>query len=109
MEIAILLGVVTWLALNVYASRRSIRDELASPGQRIAQLCFVWLVPILGAIVTLAVLRNTPEPSNGTYRKEPEIREEYVTGLGRLNDRGYIRSPDDNFHSMGGSGDAAPD
>jgi hypothetical protein len=108
MEIAILLGVAALLVLNIYASRRSIRDQLVSPTQRIAQLCFVWLVPILGAIVTLAVLRNTLEPSEGTYRKEPDLGEQYVTGLGRLNERGYIRSPDDNFHPMGG-GDAAPD
>lgn len=108
MELIALIGIAGWVALNVYASRRSIRDELASPAQRIAQLLFIWLVPILGAIVTLAVLRNSPEPSRGTYRKEPDMGDQYVTGFGRLNERGYIRSPDDVLHPTGG-GDAAPD
>lgn len=39
---------------------------------------------------------------DGTYRKEPDMGERYVTGFGRLNDRGYIRSPDDNFHPVEG-------
>lgn len=108
MEIVPTVGFVVPVGLNLVASRRSLRDALATPGQRMGQVLFVWLVPILGALVVLAVTRSAPKRSRGTYRSEPDVGAQYVTGFGRLNDRGYVRSPDDAFHLTSG-GDASPD
>lgn len=102
------MGFISLLALNTHASRQSLRDKLSSAGQRMAQLFLIWLVPVLGALIVLAVSKNAPQRGQGSYPQTPDLGDQYVTGLGRLNDRGYIRSPDDHFHSAGGS-DAAPD
>lgn len=102
MEIVSYLIVLALLALNWYASRRCINDPLNSRGQRLAQLAAVWLVPILGPLTVIALSRNAPEASNGKYREVPDVGDQHVTGFGRLNDRGYIRSPDDNIHPMDG-------
>ena len=108
MDIFLVVAVLTFLGLNWYASRQCLRDSLVSTRQRFAQLAFVWLIPLLGALIVIAISRNTPEPSCGRYREDPDVGDQYVTGLGRLNDRGYIRSPDENFHSMAGH-EGAPD
>lgn len=105
MEIILILGLI---ALNAYASRQCFRDIFSSCGQRLAQIAFIWIVPFLGAALALRLSRNEPEQSSGTYREELSVADEYVTGLGRQNSRGYISAPDDNFHSVGGS-DASPD
>ncbi len=108
MEIIILLGLVALVALNVYASRQCFRDAFPSRGQRLSQIVFIWVVPFVGAVLALRLLRTEPKQGTGTYREEPNIGDEYVTGLGRQNSQGYISSHDDNFHSVGGS-DASPD
>lgn len=108
MEIILLIGLVTLIALNAYASRQCDRDTFSSRGQRSAQIAFIWMLPVVGALLALRLSRNEPEQSTGTYRAEPNLGDEYVTGLGRQNSRGYISSPDDNFHSTE-SGDASPD
>jgi hypothetical protein len=108
LELLLLIGFISLLALNTHASRLSLRDELVSPSQRKAQLLLIWLLPVLGALLVMAVTNHAPARSKGSYPPEPDVGDQLVTGLGRLNERGYIRSPDDHFHSGGGS-DAAPD
>lgn len=56
------------LTMNVWATILVVRDSLSEPFQRIAQLLIVWLLPILGAIVVLAVHRSAEKPS-GKYRE----------------------------------------
>jgi hypothetical protein len=107
MDIAFSLLVLVLLVLNWYASQRCFRDPLISSGQRAAQLAIVWLVPVLGALTVIALSRNTSERSTGKYRENPDPGDQYVTGLGRLNERGYIRSPDDNIHPMGSGHDSS--
>ena len=107
MEIVLTIGLVALVDLNVYASFRCYRNALSSLGQRLAQIAFIWTVPLFGAALALRLLSGEPEKSAGVYPAETSSREEYVTGLGRQNSDGYIISPDDNFHSAGGS-DASP-
>jgi hypothetical protein len=108
MELILLIGLIALIALNAYATRQCYRDAGSSGGQRLSQIAFIWVVPVVGAVLALRLLRNEPEQSTGTYPAESNAGDEYVTGLGRQNSRDYISSPDDNFHSTGG-GDASPD
>jgi hypothetical protein len=108
MEIILIIGLIALMALNAYASHQCFRDNFSSREQRLAQIAFIWIVPFLGAALALRLSRNEPEQSSRTYQDEPSVADEYVTGLGRQNSRGYISSPDDNFHSVG-CGDASPD
>ena len=59
--------VVLWL--NGRATFLILYDELSEPQQRKLQLMLVWLLPLLGAIVVLAVHRPKEKPS-GKYPEE---------------------------------------
>ncbi len=61
------------LGLNVFATSRILRDGYSEKAQRIAQLLFVWLVPVIGSIAIWGMYRSE-EKSTGTYRdvEEPD-------------------------------------
>jgi len=69
----ILIVVITLvlLCLNVFATRLIHRDEHSEKSQRNAQLLFVWLVPVIGAIAIWGMYRSE-EKSTGKYRDRPE-------------------------------------
>ncbi|NZA25661.1 hypothetical protein H0E84_04640 [Luteimonas sp. SJ-92] len=50
-----IVALLALLTLNAIASVAVLRDPVATPGRRSAQLAIVWLLPVLGAIVCLAV------------------------------------------------------
>ena len=56
-------------AMSVKASFLIVRDDLAEPNQRTAQLLLVWLVPIIGALIVFAVHRKL-EPLSRKYRED---------------------------------------
>jgi hypothetical protein len=45
---------------NVYASLVIVRSPLATPSQKVAQTLVVWLVPVLGALIVLAIHKQPP-------------------------------------------------
>jgi|GEM_PF-4375036 len=55
--LAVTLGIV---ALNAYASFTIFKSQEVARSKKRAQLLFVWLIPILGAIIALAVYRPPP-------------------------------------------------
>ena len=55
--------VVVLIALNVYASRLALRSQLNDKPQKKAQLLLVWLVPALGAFLTIHVLKGSTRGS----------------------------------------------
>jgi hypothetical protein len=57
-------------ALNIWASWRICADDLSTRLQQWAQFAFVWLVPIVGALVTLQLKRKELERGSGTYPGE---------------------------------------
>lgn len=97
METIFLIVLVALIALNVYASRQSYRDALSSRGQRLGQIAFIWLVPVVGAVLALRLTSNEAEQSTGTYRDEPNMADEFAAS-GRLNSQEYISPIGDNFH-----------
>ena len=52
--------VLVSIALQVLATRRVRRDISFEPQQRSLQLWLIWLVPILGASMVLAMLHGEP-------------------------------------------------
>lgn len=69
MDIALVLLVAAIpLWLNVKATAAVVRDALSERPQKAAQLLFVWLVPLIGAIVVLGVHRPREAPTR-QYRE----------------------------------------
>lgn len=64
---------------NVWATRAVLKDDLSTPSQRLTQLALVWLVPLLGAALTLHFKRVDDEPSAGHYRETPNPGGDMVT------------------------------
>src|SRR4051812_23449661 len=64
-------------ALNLWATWLVFGDNLASWGQRLAQFAFVWLVPVIGALITLHLKRKEPERGSGTYREIPDAGDDH--------------------------------
>jgi hypothetical protein len=99
METLLMIGLLLLTILNMYASIKFYRDFFPSRNQGVAQIAFIWFLPMLGAALILRLLRNELQQSIGKYPAKPNVGDEYVTGLGRLNSEGYLSSPDDNFLS----------
>jgi H+/Cl- antiporter ClcA len=59
-SLVLLFGLV---GLNAYASVLIARDKTKQPGQRIAQTVFVWLIPILGALLVVHLMRSVAPSS----------------------------------------------
>lgn len=68
---------IALLGLNVKATLQISRDTLSTSSQRLWQFALVWLVPILGAVVTLAVHRTVEEPSR-RYRTQPDPGDDFA-------------------------------
>jgi hypothetical protein len=62
------------VGLNVKATILIARDTLSTLSQKSWQLALVWFVPVLGAIITLAVHKSVAEPSR-RYRESLESGE----------------------------------
>lgn len=67
--LTMVLGLI--LALNVKATLFVVRDQLSERNQRLIQICLVWLLPIVGSFIVLAVHRRE-EKHSGQYLREPE-------------------------------------
>ncbi len=65
------------IALNVWATRLVLRDPLITKHQRQSQLTLIWLLPLVGALLVLAVHRKEENPSR-THRSEPDPGDDYA-------------------------------
>ncbi len=65
------------IGLNVKATLLIAKDTLSTPPQKRWQMALVWLVPVFGAVVTLAVHRQVEEPSR-QYRKGPDPGDDFA-------------------------------
>ena len=66
------------VALNAWTMLAVLRDTLSTRGQRIAQLAFIWLLPVVGALLTLHLKRSAPEASMGCYRDAPDAGDDFA-------------------------------
>jgi hypothetical protein len=63
--------------LNAWATRAVLLDGLSSRSQRAAQITFVWLVPLIGALLTLYLKRGHSEAPSGRYREDRELGDDF--------------------------------
>ena len=66
-----LISLVAVLWLNIKATIAVQRDHLSGQNQRLMQLALVWLLPVIGAVIVLAVNRPA-EKATRKYREPPE-------------------------------------
>ena len=76
-EILIIAIVVFGVALAVTATFRVIKER-ESTGRTAAQLAFVWLLPMLGPMVTIQLLRREAERGPGVYPTDSSTLEDGV-------------------------------
>ena len=76
----ILAAVTILLVLNILASFRCLRFVLSPKTERISQLCLVWAIPMIGALIVLHMLRTGDDPSPGTYSADLGAVPEVVSG-----------------------------
>ena len=65
-----LAGLVAVLWLNIRATLAIRRDDLSDQKQSVVQVALVWLLPVVGAVIVLAVHRPT-EKASRKYRDPP--------------------------------------
>jgi hypothetical protein len=58
--------------INVWATWRVVYDDLSSSLQKVALVTLTWILPTLGALLVLHVLRKHPERRSGRYPDEPD-------------------------------------
>jgi hypothetical protein len=63
--------------LSTWATFRIAGDDLSSRNQRIAQTVFVWLLPILGAMLVLHLQRKELERGSGKYSEQPDPGDDF--------------------------------
>jgi len=84
MEIVLtIVAVAIPLWLNVWATRMILQDALSERPQKIAQILLVWLLPLLGAIVALAVHRKE-EKGPGVYPTQKDLNNDLPPLTGSL-------------------------
>ena len=66
------------VGLAIFASIRIERERPENNLQRIGQWTFTWLVPIIGPLVTIQLLRREPERSDGEFSPEPTVPDTWV-------------------------------
>ena len=77
METAFVLSVVAIvLWLNIKATLAVRRDAYSVRAQKFLQLLFIWIVPIAGSVVVLAIHRPD-EKHSGKYREEMHPPDDY--------------------------------
>ena len=65
-EIVLVLMAVASLALAMVASSRVLRERDGF-ARSVAQLALVWLIPIIGPLITIYLLRRDAPRGSGTY------------------------------------------
>ena len=70
------IGLVTVLWLNIKATKAALRDDLSDRNQRLMQLALVWLLPVIGAVIALAINRRA-EKASRKYRDAPEPKPDH--------------------------------
>ena len=88
---------------NLHVSWKVLRDEATSPKQRAGQVAVVWVVPLLGALLTLYLKRDQQEEASRKYREVPDPGDDF--GHSGRAQRHVIDKPE--VHPE--SGDAMPD
>jgi hypothetical protein len=78
MEIGLVVAAVLIpLLLNARATQLIVQDVLCDRRQKVAQLLLIWFVPIIGALIVLAVHRRA-EPPSRQYREAADAGDDFA-------------------------------
>ena len=80
------------VALAAFASLRVI-NERETLARALAQIAFVWLIPLIGPLATLHFLRKEPERGSGRYSSDGSL----------LEAEGSFNQRDATFGKVGGN------
>ena len=69
---------VVFVLLNAWATRAAFSEHLLSRGQYIAQVIFVWIVPIIGPLLTLYLKRSQTDTPSGRYGGAPDAGDDFA-------------------------------
>jgi ABC-type nickel/cobalt efflux system permease component RcnA len=73
------IAAIVWLLLNVAVTSTVARSDLYEPTQKRLQYGLIWLIPVLGAVISWAVLRTSVEPA---MRRGDNDANPYLDGSG---------------------------
>jgi hypothetical protein len=71
-----LVALILLFALNLTATVRLVRSDVYSANQRSGQLLVIWLIPIAGAMLVLAVLKPPREPVRNSPSDMAPVRDD---------------------------------
>src|SRR5258706_11059919 len=78
MEIALLTAVfLTWAVFCITATRAVVRDDFSSRRQKFVQVAFVWMFPVIGSLLVLAIHRKA-EPPSGKYYEPADPGDDFA-------------------------------
>lgn len=80
-QVVFLLLLVLIVLVNVYVTIVVLRSELYERPQKLLQCTFIWLVPLLGAGLAYAIVRQRPEKGAESYPTESELASDPLVGL----------------------------
>lgn len=66
---------------NIFATFIVVRNEFSENRKIFLQIVFVWLVPVFGALIVFALLREAKSKHHGSYRDIGELGENPNVGL----------------------------
>lgn len=99
------LGLVVLLSL--VATAFIARSEFATPRQKIIQLIFTWVVPLVGSIIVIAILKVT-RPERERRFDSGSLGHSWLPGIGpeSENAHGHHGGPGEGSDGAGHGGDA---
>lgn len=68
--------VIAQLLVSALATRAALQDEFSTPSQKILQIGISWILPIVGALLVLAVHRQPEKPSH-RFRESPDAGDDH--------------------------------
>jgi hypothetical protein len=70
-DVFIVLGLLALIGLQVWATVRVFKSDLYERDQKWMQAKLIWLVPLIGAMLVLSVLKedDTSDPKNRTDQR----------------------------------------
>jgi hypothetical protein len=91
------------VALNLWATRIILQDDLSSRPQRAAQIAVVRLLPVFGGLLTIFLKRARAEAASGQYREVPDPGDDFGASGQSYGD---LRNAVDAAHHDGGDAGA---
>ncbi|MES2933061.1 MAG: hypothetical protein V4805_06180 [Pseudomonadota bacterium] len=82
----LLVSIALLLGLNIKATLAILHDDFPEPMQRNLQLLLVWLLPLMGALLLLAIHRKSERPSR-KYREYPDPPDGFISRNGQRQDK----------------------